>query len=569
MKTYFLYVNESSADGPFSIGELQAMADVGDLTEVSCLWCDESSGWVQAVRLLPQLFDDAIAPASRSAGRINFSAITANPFRTLGISVDAGERELLRMLNRAKAYSKARKAVSFDTDFDLSTEPPRGEGDLEDAQSKIQQVDCRLKHAHMWFWEGNALDKKAFQHFKARQHQEGTKLLERNVESKGVSVNNFSSVRNLGLFYLDQSTAGGSLDSRFLTFGIQYIGSFCDSEYFDEYSKVSGDKRLQVDNRKLQEQIVDDIYEPMKEALDSGLIDSKTLLDAFSTFPARLKKYLSDKFTASPVADIESFIKEAERNTKNDPASGYSDAIKLYQHSKPRLASLAKVLDEDDYQLETLKTGVAKTMQQCAVAYHNELIKNDDDPGEECLELCKLAYGVCSTGTIGETLREDIQHFEEWIEDKPSREKQEATREHIERLVELLSSAKDSSGRRTLEKVRVLLSKGGVRLDQIKAVLGSQDEEYKNMSNVVAIAATGLLIDYANSTRDWASVVPLMAKIGELDMSSETTEHWLENLRVLRLNVSQSQHADSSSGYSGYLGIIGIIIFIVLLGNCD
>jgi hypothetical protein len=515
MKSYYIYRGEDEmAEGPYDVDALADMVRANSLSGEHYLWSNESTGWVRADTLLPQLFGQAPASAAGQKQLVNFSSITNNPFRILGISIDASEREKLKMLKTAKAYIKVGKAVTCETDFDLSVEPARGEDELEDAQSKIQQVEGRLRHAHMWFWEGNSLDKKAFQHFKAGELQEGTDLLERNVARKGVSANNYSSVRNLGLFYLDRSTTQGSLDSSFLTVGIQNLGSFCDSEFFDGYSSVAGDKRSQISSHKLQEQIVDDIYQPLKGAIDTGVINLKELLDAFNTFPERLRKYLSDKFTSGPVSDIE--------------------------------------------------TDVAKMMRRCATEYHNERLEDGEDPGEQSLEIAKLALKVCATGTMGQNLKDDIEWLEEWNRNKASREKQKAVASEIEELVGLLDGAKEASGYGALAAANALINQGQPILNRIRSVLGAHDEEYKNMSDVVAWTATNALIEYANATDDCAAVVPLMEKIGHMEMSQETMDYWSRNIHILRDNVSED------SGDGGWIGcavIIGCILLYVLYNN--
>ena len=193
----------------------------------------------------------------------------------------------------AQKFARAKKEIPADKlpvkDFNLSVSPRRSVEELQEAVSDIQQVDGKVKHAHMWFWEGNAVDKKAFQSFRDNKPQEGTELLERNVADKGVSANNFSSVRNLGLYYLDKSTAHDSLDTRFLNAGIQNLGKFCNSEYFEVYSQKAGDERLQVESDAIRRQIVDHIYNPLKGAREAGDLDIKALGSDFNTFPDNIR----------------------------------------------------------------------------------------------------------------------------------------------------------------------------------------------------------------------------------------------------------------------------------------
>ena len=256
MESYFIYISDSESDGPYGMDEIKAKVSDQTLTGEHYLWHDEGTGWIRAETLLPQLFGKETSGHSG----VNFESITSNPYRVLGIPIGASEREKVNIVKLVKQSARLKKEIPSEKllvkGFTLSAPPQRSMEELEDAVNRIQQVEGKLKHAHMWFWEGNAVDKKAFQCFSEDESQDGIKLLERNVESKGVSANNFSSVRNLGLYYLDKSTAHDSLDSRFLNAGIQNLGKFCNSEYFDEYSQKAGDERLQVESDAIRRQMV-------------------------------------------------------------------------------------------------------------------------------------------------------------------------------------------------------------------------------------------------------------------------------------------------------------------------
>lgn len=557
MESYFIYVSDSESDGPYGVDEIKAKVSDQTLTGEHYLWHDEGTGWIRAETLLPQLFGKKIGKETSGHSGVNFESITSNPYRVLGIPIDATKREKTKAVNDLKRHAGQKKEVPSGKllvkEFTLSAPPQRSVEELEDAVNRIQQVAGKLNHAHMWFWEGNAVDKKAFQCFSKDESQDGIKLLERNVEGKGVSANNFSSVRNLGLYYLDKSTAHDSLDSRFLNAGIQNLGKFCNSEYFDEYSQKAGDERLQVESDAIRRQMVDYIYNPLKGAIEAGDVDIKGLVSAFKTFPENLRKYLSDKFTGKHISDVESFVEEARKATRHDPAKGYSAAKKLHKQSEPRLLSLGKVLGSGDYQLDQLKTEIAKAMRHCVTEYHNHHNElGDKDPGKHGLEITKLALLVCSTGTIAESLKEDIEFLKEWNRNSAKRKKQKSVNGEIEKLGRLLEGSQDIAGHAALDKARSLINGSKPILNRIKSVLGEQDEEYKKMSDVVAAVSIGLLIDYANTTTDCASVVPLMEKIGQMDMSSETKSHWSRNFDVLRGNVS----AGSEDG-GGCLASIG------------
>ena len=103
-----------------------------------------------------------------------------NPFRVLGISVNATAREKDRNVARAKAFLAGKKQVRFDSDIPLPVEAERTLESIQEASSQIQQIKGRLRHAHLWFWEGNPVDSKAFQLFRGDTSEKGVELLLRN-----------------------------------------------------------------------------------------------------------------------------------------------------------------------------------------------------------------------------------------------------------------------------------------------------------------------------------------------------------------------------------------------------
>ena len=160
METYFLHVEDSDPIGPLSVDEIRDKLAEESITGEDYLWHDEGTGWVKANILLPKLFGD------KSAGsEIHFESITSNPYRVLGVAIDASEREKNKIVELAKKFAKAKKEIPADKlqvkDFSLSVPPKRSVEELQEAVSRIQQVEGKLKNAHMWFWEGNAVDKKA------------------------------------------------------------------------------------------------------------------------------------------------------------------------------------------------------------------------------------------------------------------------------------------------------------------------------------------------------------------------------------------------------------------------
>ena len=49
----------------------------------------------------------------------------SNPFRVLGVPVDATEKTVLRHFNRARAQASLERKIEFDSDIPLAVEPER------------------------------------------------------------------------------------------------------------------------------------------------------------------------------------------------------------------------------------------------------------------------------------------------------------------------------------------------------------------------------------------------------------------------------------------------------------
>jgi len=88
--------------------------------------------------------------------------INENPFRLLDIPVTATKREIEKSLTKAKAFAKVGKPLSPKSDYGLPFSPSVSMDLLEQAKSDIDQSERRIRSSILWFWEGSAIDRMAF-----------------------------------------------------------------------------------------------------------------------------------------------------------------------------------------------------------------------------------------------------------------------------------------------------------------------------------------------------------------------------------------------------------------------
>ena len=96
------------------------------------------------------------------------SIINQNPFRILGLSVIASERDIQRQITKTTRFAEVGKEVLFDTDFLFFGDLKRDVASISKASSAIEQPVNRLLHSLFWFWNANHIDAAAFEIYKNR-----------------------------------------------------------------------------------------------------------------------------------------------------------------------------------------------------------------------------------------------------------------------------------------------------------------------------------------------------------------------------------------------------------------
>jgi hypothetical protein len=489
----------------------------------------------------------------------------------LGISVDATEKEKARNISRSKAFLAANKQVRFDSDISLPIEVERTLETIQDAESKIQQPNGRLRHAHLWFWDGNPVDSKALQLIRDNAPNKGVTLLLRNVSDKDISPRNYSSYRNIAIYYLSMLGPGMELNQDVAAAGLKFFGKFIQSDYFEKFSQhVLGDNAF-LDKEDAIQDLCGLIFKPFKKWIDEGKIQVSEFIQWIDDFPENAKKDLKNRFIDKPLQELTEAIKQAEDAIDDNPASGHYAGKKLIEKAKPLLNKLEQFLGKTDYRYESAAEDTALKIRSCCFAFWNDqLEKGDSDPESSCLYLSKSAYKLCPNGKTGDLLKNDIEQIKEYIAGA-------AVRGDFEFIIRLLEKYKNASGSSLYSQASSMLREAKSRLHRIRDVKGRNNDEYLKMSTVVASCIVGMLIEYANdyasTATEYNKIKNKMSEVGDLDMESHYKAHWSRNLEIVSSNASTgSVYSSSSSGGSGCLVAIVcvfVIGFIINLFNSD
>jgi len=90
---------------------------------------------------------------------MSINPILHNPFRIIGVWIDASEAELLRQKTRQQRFLSIGKSERSDADLILLGPLDRTEQSVADAFSKLEQPEDRLGHSLFWFIAGSEADK--------------------------------------------------------------------------------------------------------------------------------------------------------------------------------------------------------------------------------------------------------------------------------------------------------------------------------------------------------------------------------------------------------------------------
>jgi len=340
-----------------------------------------------------------------------------NPFRVLGVPVDATAKTVERCFSRAKAQASLERKIEFDSDIPLTVEPERTLESIRAAKGLIEQSKGRLQHSLWWFWEGSAADEMAFTALRVGDSSEAVDIWTRVVDGKPVSDSNYSAVRNLGLYYLNELVATGIVRVRKLQKGLDLLATFIGSSaHFDKYVKlVLGSSKAVVDSKKLMQGFGGNIALLLDEALSRKDISVMNLGRYFEVFGSTIGDELAGKFIIPLERGIEEVVSQVVEELKDSPEEGLKLGWNLIETAEDNLGKLGVLLEDKKFKLGIIQEKVAMAVLRCGRAYSRYVTKADtfENPWQDCLELVSRTLQVCSSESVARKLEVDIDFLKE------------------------------------------------------------------------------------------------------------------------------------------------------------
>jgi len=356
--------------------------------------------------------------------------INNNPFCILGITINAGERDIQKQLTKAKRFSEVGKPLIFDTDYPFIGKIDRNSNSISKASNDISQPIDRLFYSLFWYWDNNHIDKVAFDNLKKDNLDKSLEIWTKVVKDGDVSIKNYCCLANLKSLYMGLSFKENTVDFEYLKKGSQMMGLFINHNGLNSYIKeVTGD-HFKLDSKELEIKVINSIYEKVKSFLGkSNGVSNEEFLNYFTTFSKSSVQHISNKFTGDPIKKIEDQINTTSEFRDSNSIEALDFGNTLYKNTKNQLKELSELMGKSDIKFQLLSNKLANELLQCGIDFFNKIRENGDaidNDAKNCLALCVKANVIASEGQTKSRVEETILAIEEWLEDAPDETQKEA-----------------------------------------------------------------------------------------------------------------------------------------------
>jgi len=427
--------------------------------------------------------------------------IKENPFRILGLTGNATERELQRQLAKIKAFSRVGKEIKLDYDLNFLGEIERNEEAIQRASSQIEQANKKIIYSLFWFINKSKFDEIALKYLKDNQVDKAIEIWEKTLKNE-ISQKNCSSYQNLSSLFLAKSINNGTIDLEYLTKGISLKKGVLLTDYIYNFSKLVAGDNLTTDKEKINKAFIDEIIELLKPYK----LPANKIIELFNQYPPEIKKHVANKFIEIPISNIENNIEKTKRNRKENPVNAYKFAKRLYENTNDDLKLLKNILGKNSIQYRMLSDKIANEILQCSIDFFNKNQEENYDEFDKNLNKSIKLVKLASSIAIGEQVKDRANENLNTLNRMKSR--------IIDEAIALLQSVKEAY-ENACKKID----------EQVSKIIGNGDDIFSRLRI------------------DWEQVERLKKDAIDWVKVNEILENILDNtkLKVIKLSSSQDK----------------------------
>ena len=430
--------------------------------------------------------------------------IIDNPYRIVGLLVGSTAREQERQVWRLNQLIDAEQEPQDDFSFPSLGHLHRTLESVGDAASKLNLDSDKMNAALFWFWKGYPItDEVAFDALKDGDIEAAYKLwddlITRTDEDgkrfwKPLTERNYSAFHNCSVLSIFKSN--GNLQN-----GIVAKLYFLESDLVHKFISSVTDETFKTTKKELQLLFLNQLQ---SEIENSGIITSNQLLDILNKQEFTAKEDFLKGFVQKPIEQIEKNVEEAKAKRKVNKANAVNIGIALFKDTSENLKLINSILGTSNLKYSTISDKVSDEILQCGIDYFSFYRDSSTDPGSTSMDLFRKAKTLAVGNIAKQRCQENTENLQEWIDEKPQRDKQARVLVDFENLKNLIDEYERKG--ETVANGKQLLASAKPFLSNVKSILGTTDQLYLGFSTKIASNAQGMCISEINNLQNKLNV---------------------------------------------------------------
>lgn len=425
--------------------------------------------------------------------------VLENPYRVIGVLIGTSLKEQTRQISRLKQYLEAEQEPPEAFTFPKIGNLNRTSTTVTKATSDINLDQDKLTYSLFWFYNGNEItDEPAFNFIKEGNINEAVALWAKITNGKEVTDKNASAFFNLSTLMLN-SAIGGVVKEDLLERAIKMRLKYLESDFFDTIKKLSTDDNFKATKREIQLLFLNELKNQLRRIVSFPIGNLTSILTGIA-FNAK-DEFLKGQ-TDEPIQNIERKIEDARKKRLANKSQANLIANELYGQVKDGLNQL-KIILYGNLKYTAISDKVSDEILQCGIDYFMHYRDTNSDPSAITIELFKTARTLAIGNIAIQRWSENSTELNDWIKDKPERDRIKRVSGDLERLKVLIDNNEQKS--ETILNAKLYLSSAIPYLTNIKSVYGAFDDFYLSLCTRIASDAQGMCVSEINKIQDTIS----------------------------------------------------------------
>ena len=462
--------------------------------------------------------------------------IQNNPYRTVGLLVGATAKEQEKQVKTLKKFIEAEQDPQDDFSFPTLGKLQRTIDNVNEASSKLHLDSDKMSSALFWFYKGNSItDEPAFEAIKEADIDQVIIIWTKLTSNGEVSQRNASAYSNLATLYLSGIFEGTNTTEVILEQGILLKLKFLESDFIKDLKALATDETYKTTKKELQLLFLNQVQSEVEK---SGTLSSNKFLDILTKQEFSAKDDFLKGFVKKPIEQIEKKVEEAKTKRKANKANAINIGKALHEQTSENLKQLKSILGTSNLKFYTLSDKVSDEILQCGIDYFSHFKDSSTEPESDSMDLFRKAKTLAVGNIAKQRCQENTENLQEWIDDKPERDKQARILVDLEKLKNLIDEYEGRS--ETVANGKQLLASATPYLKNIKSVLGSTNELYLGLSTRIASDAQRMCVSEINRSQDgFANISDNMKMVLISLLKTKVDEAWDVTITIGSMDLRQ------------------------------